>query len=301
MAQHSLLSVPPPLVKLFSYFPLKTYPPLKQAKVPIVNPLLWIHPPPLSVPGKESVLSADVECLKWQAHIALRGLRNTTVRWDVSQDGAINGRLPNLQIPSERTKNPDGDLIAAQDIPTWIDEQVGALDGLEGYKDTESRDESHAWIALLEGDVHAALVSLYLLKRSPPHHISALYAKPHTLGDGPASTVLLLPHSPPATPFHCSTARRNHSHPSTGSAFWLLVSFISLRCASLAKRHQRTIPRCNRRTLRVPGPTRMVPRFTVRAINLTTLHPLICGGDKWAYCARCGRFCISPRPPTREG
>ena len=156
---HPLLTVPPPLAKFFSYFPLKTYPPSKLAKVPIFDPLLWVHPPFPSVPGKESVLSADVECLKWQAHIALRGLRNVSVRWDVSQDGALNGRLPNLQTPSERTTNPDGELLAAQDIPTWIDEKLGALDDLEGYKNVESRDESHAWIALLEGDVHAALVS----------------------------------------------------------------------------------------------------------------------------------------------
>jgi metaxin len=160
MAITTLLTVPPPLAKLFSYFPLKTYPPSKPVKHPIVSPLLWIHPSPPSVPDKKSVLSADVECLKWQAHIALRGLRNVSVRWDVSQDGALDGRLPNLQIPSERTNDPDGELLAAQDIPAWIDEKVGALDDLEGYKDVDSRDESHAWIALLEGDVHAALVSL---------------------------------------------------------------------------------------------------------------------------------------------
>lgn len=161
----TLFTVPPPLAKLFSYFPLKTYPPSKPAKVPISSPLLWIHPPPLSVPGKDSVLSADVECLKWQAHIALRGLRNVSVRCNVSQDGALNGRLPNLQIPSEQ-KGLDGELRAAEDIPAWIDEKIGALDDLEGYKDVESRDESHAWIALLEEDVHAALVSL--LKRPLP-------------------------------------------------------------------------------------------------------------------------------------
>lgn len=159
-AQRSPLSVPLPLAKLFSYFPLKTYPPLKPAKLPILSPLLWIHPPPSSAPGQESVLSADVECLKWQAHMALRGLQNFSVRCDVSQEGALEGRLPNLQIPSERTNKPDGELLAAQDIPAWIDGKVGALDELEGYKDVESRDESHAWIALLEGDVHAALVSL---------------------------------------------------------------------------------------------------------------------------------------------
>ena len=159
----SLLSVPQPLAKLFSYFPLKTYPPLKPAKVPIDAPLLWIHPPP-SFPGKEGVLSADIECLKWQAHIALRGIRDVSVRWDISQEGALGGRLPNLQVPSEQTNNVDGELLAAQRIPAWMDEKVGPLDDLEGYKDGESRDESHAWIALLEGDVHAALVR--------PHELS---------------------------------------------------------------------------------------------------------------------------------
>lgn len=240
-AQRSLLSVPPPLAKLFSYFPLKTYPALKQTKAPIVNPLLWIHPSPPSVPGKESVLSADVECLKWQAHIALRGLRNIYVRWDVSQDGAINGRLPNLQTPSERTKDPDGELIAAQDIPTWIDEKVGALDDFEGYKDIKSRDESHAWIALLEGDVHAALVSFCLSNVHPNYNLT-LCTKPYILGDGPAPAIFFLPHNSPVTSFHCSTARRNHSHAATGSALWFLVSFTPLWCASLAKCHQLKIP-----------------------------------------------------------
>ena len=167
-AQHSLFSVPQPLAKLFSYFPLKNYPPSKPAKVPIVGPLLWIHPPPPSVLGKEDVLSADVECLKWQAHIVLRGLLDVSVRWDISQEGALGGRLPNLQVPSEHANDVDGELLSAQSIPAWIDEKVGPLDDLEGYKDSESRDESHAWIALLEGDIHAALVRLLEPILRPP-------------------------------------------------------------------------------------------------------------------------------------
>ena len=167
-AQHSLFSVPQPLAKLFSYFPLKTYPPSKPAKVPIVGPLLWIHPPPPSVLGKEDVLSADVECLKWQAHIVLRGLLDVSVRWDISQEGALGGRLPNLQVPSQHANDVDGELLSAQSIPAWIDEKVGPLDDLEGYKDSESRDESHAWIALLEGDIHAALVRLLEPILRPP-------------------------------------------------------------------------------------------------------------------------------------
>jgi metaxin len=156
--RYAPLTVPQPLAKLFAYFPLKIYPSLKPENVPIRSPLLWIHPP--SVPDQGSILSADIECLKWQAHIALRGLRNISVRWDISRDGALDGSLPNLQIPSDRA---DGALLAAHNIPTWIDESVGALDDLEGYKDVQSRDESHAWMALLEGDIHAALVSLFNL------------------------------------------------------------------------------------------------------------------------------------------
>lgn len=228
---------------LFSYFPLKTYPSSKPTKPPITAPLLWIHRPPPSAPGNESVLSADVECLKWQAHIALRGLHNISVRWDVSQDGALGGRLPNLQIPSEHAKDHDRALLAAQDIPAWIDENVGALNDLEGYKDVESRDESHAWIALLEGDVHAALVSLlsFFVCRNLRYNFEP--------GVGPTSAFLLLSYNPAASPFHCPTARRNYPHTTTSSSFRLLVPSTPLRCASLAQRHRCTIPRCNRRSL----------------------------------------------------
>ncbi|KAI0289853.1 hypothetical protein BC826DRAFT_1106794 [Russula brevipes] len=188
-----LVAVPLPLAILFSYFPLKTYPSSKPTKPPITAPLLWIHPPPPSAPGNESVLSADVECLKWQAHIALRGLHNISVRWDVSQDGALGGRLPNLQIPSEHAKNPDRALLAAQDIPAWIDENVGALNDLEGYKDVESRDESHAWIALLEGDVHAALA---LAQPPPSFFYHTILQLPPSTAQRPVETILTPPPAP---------------------------------------------------------------------------------------------------------
>ncbi|KAH9019130.1 hypothetical protein EDB85DRAFT_2009613 [Lactarius pseudohatsudake] len=192
-ALQSLLTVPQPLANLFSYFPLKTYSPSKPAKAPIVGPLLWVHPPPPSVPAKESILSADVECLKWQAHIALRGLRDVPVRWDVSQEGALGGRLPNLQVPSERANDVDGELLAAQSILAWIDEKVGPLDDQEGYKDSESRDESHAWIALLEGDVHAALA---LAQPLPSFFYHAVLQLPPSTTQRPVETIL----SPPPAP-----------------------------------------------------------------------------------------------------
>ena len=247
-AQYSLLSVPQPLAKLFSYFPLKTYPPSKSTRVPIAGPLLWIHPPPPSVPGNESVLSADIECLKWQAHIALRGLLDVSVRWDISQEGALGGRLPNLRIPSERANDVDGELLAAQSILAWIDEKVGPLDDLEGYKDGESRDESHAWIALLEGDVHAALV-----RHLKTHSSSCVFSLQLPIGARPTTAVVLLSCCSPATPVNCPAANRDHPYPTAGSALRLLVPPASLRRASLPERYFRAIPRRNRCALRAPG------------------------------------------------
>ena len=64
----------------------------------------------------------------------------------------------------------DGELLAAHSIPTWVDAKLGvdsAEDPLEGYADAEARIESRAWVALLEGVVHAALVCTCLLAPDP--------------------------------------------------------------------------------------------------------------------------------------
>ena len=89
-------------------------------------------------------------------------------------DGAVDGRLPNLQIPfpeESRKGNTTragpvgvkekGKVLAAKMIPGWVDTELDVVSGddeLEGYKDVMARDESRAWVALLEGAVHAALV-----------------------------------------------------------------------------------------------------------------------------------------------
>ncbi|KAJ7286115.1 hypothetical protein C8J57DRAFT_1431694 [Mycena rebaudengoi] len=127
-------------------------------------PPIWIHPPHFLR------LSTDVECLKWQAYLALRGLTKIAVRWDVSSEGAMGARLPNLHLPN-------GELLPAQLIPTWVDETLDEPERpLEGYKDQAALDESRAWVALLEGDVHAALVRVFLVAvstLSPPTQIIA--------------------------------------------------------------------------------------------------------------------------------
>ena len=184
----STFSLPDPLRKLFSRFPLHTYPPISSPyHTPrVASPTLWIHPPRTHLaPSLErererdgDVLSSDVECLKWQAYLALRlghlNPKSIAVRWDVAPDGGIDGRLPNLHVPlaldptlsgleAELRVKDDGEgaLLAAHLIPEWVDGRLGAegVQGeLEGYVDEAARDESRAWVALLEGNVHAALV-----------------------------------------------------------------------------------------------------------------------------------------------
>jgi hypothetical protein len=157
--------LPKPIVKFFSHFPLYSYPPISPPRRGIFSgPALWIHPPRGS---QDDLLSSDVECLKWQAYLALRGLTDIVVRWDISAEGGIDGRLPNLQDGEE--------LLAAHIIPGWVDAKVGLLDPLlEGYRDEPAKDESRAWVSLMEGSVHAALVRFSYRIQSSWTHFSSL-------------------------------------------------------------------------------------------------------------------------------
>lgn len=163
----SLLTLPPALRTFFALFPLHTYPPpdSSNAATRITEPTLWVHAPRMPDDSELDLLSADVECLKWQAHLALRGVRDVAVRWDVSPDGGVDGRLPALHVPLSaepaargKTDDGEGELLAPHLIPGWVDARVGHVDALEGYLDFAARDESRAWVALMKGTVHAALV-----------------------------------------------------------------------------------------------------------------------------------------------
>ena len=147
------MSVPSLFVKFYSHFPLVSHPPILPKKPINSEPTLWILPP-----RWDNLLSADVECLKWQAYLALRGLTNIKVRWDIAPEGGISGSLPNLHIPSDKEE-----LLAAHAIPAWVDAKLGVnslADPLEGYIDQSAKIESRAWVSLLEGIVHATLVCL---------------------------------------------------------------------------------------------------------------------------------------------
>ncbi|EIM89584.1 uncharacterized protein STEHIDRAFT_91980 [Stereum hirsutum FP-91666 SS1] len=196
----SLLQLPKPLARFFALFPLIEHAPQPvPSKRRISGPTLWIHPPKTS----NDLLSADVECLKWQAHIALRGLTDVQVRSDVKAEGALGGRLPNLQTPSVLTADEDGDgdgdvdgeILPAHNIAAWIDERVGLVEGdeLEGYSSVETKDESHAWVALLEGDVHAALA---LAQPSPSFFYTTILQLPASGSPRPVETLLTPPPAP---------------------------------------------------------------------------------------------------------
>ncbi|KAH9483894.1 hypothetical protein JR316_0003372 [Psilocybe cubensis] len=200
-------SVPPSIVAFNAHFPLKTYPPIKSSnKVHIDAPTLWIHPPRSTSQPIDNLLSSDVECLKWQAYLALRNLRNVKLRWDISPDGSIDGALPNLHVPisdalsiaQKPTTNgaEDGELLAAHSIPSWVDAKLGvdsSSDPLEGYKDSAARVESRAWVSLLEGVVHAALLTS---TPTPSYIHSLLFPKPMP----PISESLQKILSPPPAP-----------------------------------------------------------------------------------------------------
>lgn len=174
MSSSAAPRLPAPLALFFARFPLKKHPktplPPNQYR-PVQSSTLWLTPPL----DEASLLSADVECLKWQAYIALRGLNSIRVRFDVSRDGALEGRLPNLHVPlsesvlpKEKDGEKDGELLAAQMIPTWADARLGvnsSADENEGYVDESAKDESRAWVSLLEGTIHAALVCVLTLDR----------------------------------------------------------------------------------------------------------------------------------------
>ena len=169
-----LVRLPQPLRTFFSLFPLYTHDAVHSpnAARSVTRPTLWVHPPRRTIAGTVEAseaqhLSADVECLKWQAYLALRGIKDLAVRFDVAPDGAIESRLPNLHVPIatavdsanvKRDDDGEGDLLAAHLIPEWVARQVGEQDELEGYASVETKDESRAWVSLLEGNVHAALV-----------------------------------------------------------------------------------------------------------------------------------------------
>ncbi|KAJ7905811.1 hypothetical protein B0H14DRAFT_3420966 [Mycena olivaceomarginata] len=176
------MNVPPAIAHVFSYFPLHTLPPIesRSGRHPDA-PTLWIQPP-RSDPSR---LSTDVECLKWQAYLALRGLSKIAVRCDISPEGAMGGRLPNLHLAS-------GQLLPAQLIPTWADETLNEHERpLEGYKDQAALDESRAWVSLLEGDVHAAL----LIAQPAPSYFTSLMTFPQA-PFRPLETIVLPPPPP---------------------------------------------------------------------------------------------------------
>ncbi|KAI0028868.1 hypothetical protein K488DRAFT_57596 [Vararia minispora EC-137] len=178
--------------RLVAPFPLRVHPACPTpSKRRITTPTLWIAPPLRTTRDRApDLLSRDVQCLTWQAHLALAGVSRVAVRWDVDPAGALGGRLPNLQLPMRG--DADGALLPAHDIAGWVVEQAGARGEWEGYRDEKARDESLAWIALLEGDVHTALA----LTQAAPSLLHTVLQLPPSSQHPPFETLL----SPPPAP-----------------------------------------------------------------------------------------------------
>lgn len=192
----SLFPVPTVLLKVFALFPLYSYPSIEPtSKQPLKEPTLWIAPP--RTDSESGVLSSDVDCLKWQAFLALKGLVGIAVRWDVVGEGAIDKKLPNLHVPLDgKVPEPeDGSLLAASMIPSWAADRLATstdekeLDALDGYKDQAAKDESLAWTTMLETRVRAALV------RFPAHNSQSHQLTQHTTSSWRNHPLLIFSHS----------------------------------------------------------------------------------------------------------
>lgn len=122
------------------------------------TPALWICAPL----ADDAPLSADVECLRWQAYLALRRVP-VHLRTDIDPAGALDQRLPNLHADA-------ASLLPAHSIPQWADQHAPPE---PDYRDQAARDESHAWTALLHNAVQPALLltaprDSFLSLRPPP-------------------------------------------------------------------------------------------------------------------------------------
>ncbi|KAF8682595.1 Glutathione S-transferase, C-terminal domain [Rhizoctonia solani] len=175
------------------------------------------------LPPGVSHLSADPESLRWQAYIALHKVNNVHISWAVGLESGV----PKLVLPagsrkplgvdidslneslgeesSEANERADinektqetveaeavREVIDPGRIPAWVDEVQGrGIDALEGFIDAATRDESRAWVALLEGVVRSAL----LLATPPPPFLESLL-RPKPTGVTIQSTL-----SPPPPP-----------------------------------------------------------------------------------------------------
>ena len=190
----SVIPIPPPLKAFFALFPLYTHPAIRtrERENCSKSPTLWIHPP---FDPSSNLLSSDIECLKWQAYISLRGLPSIAVRWDLPPSAGIDGHLPNLCTYSEAAA--DYELLDSKLIPGWVDTQV-PVDGLDGFNDDEAKLESEAWISLLEGTVHAAVVRrTYPYLPTSPDPVT----DPGTTAETPARQTHLPSFLPPVHPF----------------------------------------------------------------------------------------------------
>ncbi|KZT26570.1 hypothetical protein NEOLEDRAFT_1241025 [Neolentinus lepideus HHB14362 ss-1] len=280
----SFLILPAPLRAFLATFPLHTYPPIsaRPAHARPTQPTIWIHPP------LSDLLSADVECLKWQAYIALRGVTGVRVRGDVKAEGGVGGRLPSLWVPvplgleGKEGGEGEGELLPAHLIPAWVDREKrmeGKEGGeLEGYRDAEARDESRAWVALLEGTVHSALITFH--PTSTTARISSIAA---TLTPPPAPLTGLASLFPPYGA-HVPVAELELKYAEAVGALserlggdkWFLGSESPTPLDALAFAYLHTI-------LHTPAPAGQLRTQVTRRVNLVAWERRVSGAVRAAF------------------
>ena len=157
MSSFGLPSIPiPPLVAtLFAHFPLVTYPSSTLLTTPAPSsPTLWLLGPPPS-----SSESLDPTCREAQAFARFRDVK-FEVRWLASAAGAVDGVLPSLHLPN-------GELLAATEVGTWIASHSTSVSPLKPVAETEKDPTHQAYSALLSTTLLPAVLSSLYLSPTP--------------------------------------------------------------------------------------------------------------------------------------
>lgn len=166
--------VPSLLVRLFSHFPLYTFPAHKSAEAEPSSAASTSKPTLYVATGRQygdarSWASSDVRSLRWQTELLFRGAAEDVDCEQMSEHGAwgpIYQELPFLNTNRRKLSTLDEDSFR-----TWLDTRhpyswdrrelqttAASTPSSEPYPSRQSQEEAKTWTALLERSVMAAVL-----------------------------------------------------------------------------------------------------------------------------------------------
>lgn len=161
------------LVRLFSLFPLRTFPSHDQptsSSSSLLHPVLYVAPGHSHNTGT-SWASADVRSLRWQVEFIFRGAsQNIDIKHLPRSEawGPAHGSLPFLQVPNRKLMTLGEDSILTWAETKWpfdwerVESEPSAAENMisasRPYPSEEMAQEAKTWSSLLERTVFAAVL-----------------------------------------------------------------------------------------------------------------------------------------------